>query len=646
MGNKNALTGIVMLETMWVTRKKDLIDLISPFVHYTVAKQTTPGDTIDINRVHKSVVEDFGYSDMPKSIITKVLNRTPALFSRHDGKYTFLRSIDLEVQQFEKRREECEQKISHVGSDLATYYGMHVRRKRKISSDEAIHILQSFFSRHGIYVGTDRLEEQELSPQEQELDYYTAQYIFEKRSQNANEFGYIIDLVKGYYLQSAIYLQAENGNLTTANYSNVTFYYDTPLLLRLLGWRTDEDQEAASELHELLKKRKGRFAYFPQTQREIGNVLYAYQNSMGRPSNITLEKLDEQGYTSSDVDRLRGTWETILSSRYSIELVNLPQYKQQSNGAVDKQPIIDESDLRKYLQNNMRWHRQEGLEADISSALAIHRLRDGLVSLELEKCGSVFVTTNNALAKNFNRYYQDKVEHNTFPLLISDVDLSAITWIKAGGKSNLPEKQLLRNAYMAMQPTSEMLEKFGQVLSRMEGEGKVTPEMIAVLKTNRFVKKEILFSTFDGGEGITENVISSAMRKITDDLTEEMQQETKKQAEDEKHKRLAYADEKARSESIQVRDKFIRILRGIALVIGLIVLTAAIWGTIKSWGTIALTVPFACFALFSVFSMIDTGRGREKIIDKLIVRSANRLQTRIYEKRKVKYREIAEYEDK
>ena len=32
MENQNLLTGAVMLETMWKTRNKDLIDLISPFL--------------------------------------------------------------------------------------------------------------------------------------------------------------------------------------------------------------------------------------------------------------------------------------------------------------------------------------------------------------------------------------------------------------------------------------------------------------------------------------------------------------------------------------------------------------------------------------------------------------------------------------
>ena len=150
--------------------------------------------------------------------------------------------------------------------------------------------------------------------------------------------------------------------------------------------------------------------------------------AIGRPSVVTLEQLDEMGYSSADVDRLRQTWETSLSSRFSINPVGIPPYKKKEDGTIDDLSVIDEPGLRAYLTQNIHY-KSDALEADIASALAIHRLRGGIVSTELENCGSVFVTTNNALAREFNRYYRANVEKSTFPLLISDTDLSAVTWI-------------------------------------------------------------------------------------------------------------------------------------------------------------------------------------------------------------------------
>ena len=146
------------------------------------------------------------------------------------------------------------------------------------------------------------------------------------------ETTYAIDLVKGYFLQSAIYLQAGNGNIITATYRNVSFYYDTPFLLRLLGYKTSEDERSATELHKALEKQKGRFFYFPQTQHEVERILNAYQRDIGHSSSVTLEGLDERKYSTSDVQRLKQTWEGKLNSTFKASLAARPEYPRNPDG--------------------------------------------------------------------------------------------------------------------------------------------------------------------------------------------------------------------------------------------------------------------------------------------------------------------------
>ncbi len=60
MNNGQALISAAMLEAIWVSRKKDMIDLITPFVLYAVAKQTSPGEQINTKAVQKAVQENNG----------------------------------------------------------------------------------------------------------------------------------------------------------------------------------------------------------------------------------------------------------------------------------------------------------------------------------------------------------------------------------------------------------------------------------------------------------------------------------------------------------------------------------------------------------------------------------------------------------
>lgn len=46
-----SLVGAVMLETMWSTRQKDLLDLISPFINYSIAHCTPLSQKINLSKV-------------------------------------------------------------------------------------------------------------------------------------------------------------------------------------------------------------------------------------------------------------------------------------------------------------------------------------------------------------------------------------------------------------------------------------------------------------------------------------------------------------------------------------------------------------------------------------------------------------------
>ena len=66
-----------MLEALWQSRKKDMIDLITPFVMYATASLTSPNEVINIHNVQAYVQQHFAYNDIPDSIIRRVFNRNP-----------------------------------------------------------------------------------------------------------------------------------------------------------------------------------------------------------------------------------------------------------------------------------------------------------------------------------------------------------------------------------------------------------------------------------------------------------------------------------------------------------------------------------------------------------------------------------------
>lgn len=214
MNEGQAMISAAMLEAIWSSRHKDMIDLITPFILYAVAKQTSPGEQIDTKAVQKYVQENNGYPDLPESIIKAALSRNPrSAIKKENKKFVLAKLLDNEICQMEKRKQECTEHIACIGNRLSQYLTDHCKSKAPVSQEDAISRLHSFFARYGLEVGTENLAGVIIKPKEYESDYYIARFIFTCKDEKDPLYQSIIDLVKGYFLRLAIYVQPENGNI-------------------------------------------------------------------------------------------------------------------------------------------------------------------------------------------------------------------------------------------------------------------------------------------------------------------------------------------------------------------------------------------------------------------------------------------------
>ena len=115
-----SLVGAVMLETMWITRQKYLLDLISPFINYSIAHCTPLSQKINLSKVSQYLDNQFGYTDVPPEIIKRVLKRDVTHYQRKDhGTFFFIVPLDSECASLDRKKAECIQ-ITSIGRFLAS----------------------------------------------------------------------------------------------------------------------------------------------------------------------------------------------------------------------------------------------------------------------------------------------------------------------------------------------------------------------------------------------------------------------------------------------------------------------------------------------------------------------------------------------
>lgn len=647
MKYNSTITGIALLEAVWTEKHMDLLDLISPFVVFSVAKTTKIDRIINIDHVVEYVQKEFGFTDIPNSVIEKIIRRENKRFQKIDKQYYLKSDLSEHVEHFEQRRTDCLSKIDSVKGPLFSFLESHCRRSKIKNEEHAIELLQRFFSKFCIQTGLHSLEEEVFSSKEDEVNYYIAQFIYEEKKKKSKVYRSIIDLTKGYLLQSAVYMQNDNFDINSARYKDIKIVCDTMFLINLLGYKGDVLRKSALYLCTMLQKQGARLYYFKTAEEEILSILTAYQYSFSANKKIsrTLEGLDEKGYQPESVIRLKNSFVDTLSKKYNIELLEIPPYKTKADGSINIDALdLSEMEAKEFVSAKTLHYSEENLNADISSASAIHRIRDGYVSNRIEKCKAIFLTTNPIFTKVFNEFYKKRIKDG-IPPVITDFDLSAITWVKSGTyDSDIPETQLLSNAYSASQPNPLIFEQCERVLKQLEFENRLSDEEALLLRSDRVTQRELWIERFPSADEIDEDYILSLKKKQQDKIRKDALSEEEKRNKEREHAHKVKKNELAREFAKKKKSEFEKIAKDICHLVEIGLVAVALIG---GWYSLSfdnvswiISICVGAFCLLGIISAIDLIIGKRRIVNRIIEKCANQIETKKFEEKMKEYEQL------
>ena len=660
MEDNKILAGTALLNVYWNTRKKDLLDLIAPFINYCTAQIVTPrselceGNRINLRQVTLRVRERFGYADIPEVIVEKIYKRDQKHYRKEKGNYYLVASFDNLVEEMNKKQIECAERVNVLGESLLQYLKTHCQKEKIYTKEQAIEKLQSFFVYYGINITADRLDFRTLTPASKEVYYWIGQYIYEEKANVSQKYEYLCQLINGYYLQTAIYMQPETDIKQKRAFQKVSFYYDTPFLVDLLGLQSDEVHQAAVELHQMLQNQGGQAYYFPQMMEELRGILYAYQCSIGENHSNdgrTLLFLDAKRFTPNDVHVLIQRLPGRLENEYHVHSADLPQFPQKADGTVDEQYVMDEEKARAFVAEHTPHYTDKNLDNDIKSAVAIHKLRGRLGYSRIEDCGHILVTNNHDLTQAFNRYYKKNVSSEAYGPIIDTKRLAALVWVRSGiADTKMAERDLLQNAYMAMQPIPEMKERFLEEIEKLVSMGRITRDEALIIRADQVLERELNekmgFDPANVNEQSTYKVVKEAGERVTAEAvakerTEAAQKQTQRQ--NELQQRVYEQAQKAGQEAKQ---KFIKRYTLGAKVLAVCLLCIGIGGCVVSFFSGPIGIGSLIWSVFSALGVWDTIISKKSWIQGKIEKAGNKKEKETFDLEYKKIMEVIETQQK
>ena len=520
MNNQNALTSTAMLTAIYKAEQKDTIALLLPFVKCAIGKTTSVNGRIEISGVSKCLSEQFGFGNIPNSVIQKTFDRLTQSkeIERTLRKYVLKVDISEFCRSSDMLLSRAKNDTNNVITSLMTYLNQKKEHllKKDLSFDEVKKVFEEFLEKSGYYVFSEIDKLRVISISERAIHYHIAQFILNEYEKRTDVFYNIDNIVKGLLLSRVIY--GYSNFECEEEFEDIVIFLDTTLLLQAFGFKTREEKETALQLMEILKSSSVPVKCFEHNYEEVKNIINVYANNLrnsARSNGHTLEHFDEYRYTYTDVVAVSGSLGEYFK-KHNIDIVKIPSLSGDESGIIshdDYESAIGEAGLKDYLEKNMNYKSESALRNDVTSISSIFIIRRGQSFDRIEDCKAIFVTTNGNLARLSTSYVKST---GGISLLISDLEFTTLLWLKNQKRySDLPTLKLIEIARISTEPTDQMRTEFNRKIEMLEKNHEITEGKASYYRHLCYWEAEQLMKLIEGNPENIQHIKLADLKEIS-----------------------------------------------------------------------------------------------------------------------------------
>lgn len=490
---------------------RDYLDYLKPFVLQVLSEKNLDNIT---DTLVTQIIRDSHGLEIPSRTIQIVLRRLAKEGTLRRDNNLFYVNDEIDIDDWSVYKVDAARKITFIAQSLVQFSMGNI--DRSITEDDAIDSFAAFLSKFSIPCLKTFLRGTALPDVEGKEDWkiiLVSEFVKHIEQTSVEKFDAFMLLVQGHMLANA--LLCPDLKHATKNYERVTFYFDTPILLQVLGLVGKEKKAVIDELIGLIKKLNGKIAYFSHTASELRNTIEKSADFIdlkeGRGS-IVFEARNA-GTTRSDLILIAEKTEEILKEQ-GILVRDTPPYTPEWQ--------IDENAFEHILLDEINYVNLRAKTNDVNSVRSIYVLRAGASPKSLEQCKAVFVTGNSSFAQAAQDYGKSFEESKEISTVITDFSLSNISWLKAPlGAPSLPQKEVLAFAYAALCPSRDFWNKVLTETERLEEAGTITARDHQLIRSSPKALSELVKLTLGDESVLSETSIRLTIERVTNEIKKE-----------------------------------------------------------------------------------------------------------------------------
>ena len=524
----DTITSLAMLKVNADLHDRDYLDYLVPFVNAAISQLN--GKPVNSPDVRSEIRTRFGLR-IPTGPVDLILRRMVKRNLLTLDRGVYYKAAKFKPVDLDPKRVAANQSMTRVINGIVVF--AETKGLKPFDADRAAKALTNYLGRFCIeclrtYAQGTALPS--LSRPKYEDLFVVNGFIQNALEHDRDLFEDIVVLVKGHMLANA--LICPDLESLQRKFGDVTFYLDTPFILRLVRTQGEPLYAAAIELLELLKRLKANLAVFHHTAQEVHQVLTGCEKLLEQPSVRTrvVIEMRKAGKTRADLILIRSSLEAFYGS-HGIVRCPTPKYTLSFQ--------IDETILGGALDEEVKYWNPRALEYDVNSIRSIYVLRKGLAPTRLENARAVLVTTNSKLARVACDYGQQHESTREVSSVITDFSLGNVAWLKAPLTSDLPRREIIANCYAAMEPPPQLWSKYLSEIDRLRSEGRINAADHEALRVSFRAREELMNLTLGQEEIFSASTISDILNVVRREFTREHMEKLEQE-------RTAHADTKSK----------------------------------------------------------------------------------------------------
>ncbi|WP_152614237.1 hypothetical protein [Robinsoniella peoriensis] len=521
MNNKNALIALAYI--------KESPNPLTVFCNYIIiCLNKGKNYKLRHDEIAKDIEKEFGLK-MPHHMIKmccRILCNEKRIVRLQNGAGYELKDFSFDMNEFDMKRDAFMNKEKLLINGLMSYAEDY---NRKWTYDETREYLTNFLVMQGN--AANIFEKRNMKSIESEKfvppEWYIGKYVSELLENNNDErTKYLSDIINGLMIYIGVYETQDYTQDREQKFKGTTFFVDTKLLLRLMGYSWKLEVESAQEFANLIEKEYGgNICVFEHTIGEVESALYNAAESLKRREEIydyelriysTLNECNE-----FDFKIFAQTVRQTITDKLHFKIQDITDWSQDSS----RTNHLDNTKLKEFIKSRHPMWKDRAIDNDVKTINYINILRKGDYSAKYggKRKLPVFITSNTPLVWDVREYIQIHGDEdkgvagwkvNALPI-ISDNMLMCRLWVpKAQNLSSLPTMTLARNAYAAQQTNSVFFDKMKRTAKELQ---KKHPniDVIDISDIRREKLEEILVKKVAGDlEEITTEVLAITIDEL------------------------------------------------------------------------------------------------------------------------------------